>query len=457
MYRFANLVLTTLVICLLVSPVVLAKGNVGSGTAYQGLTLTLDKAIEMALASNTLIKEAIEKQNAAIEEENSAKSDFFPKASASYSYTNLKEKPYVIFGGSEILMGNKDNYHWDVSLVQPIFTGFALSTRHKMAKLGVDLKEMEKKRAILDVTRQVKVAYFNILLAKKFFRVADEAVGNLESHVRDAQHFYEQGMIPYNDLLRSKVALANTIQNRVRAESNIEMAVSFLNTLLRIDINKKTEVEDILSIVPSSYDLESLFAEAVQNRPELGVLRLAVKNADNAVRLAKSSYYPEIALVGNYEQMGDNPEADNNDYGNRYNASATVQARWKFFEWGKTSADVKKYLYEKRALAEKLKGTEDSIGLEVKNAFLNLQVSKRNIKTADESLAQAKENWRITNLQYQQQMTTSTEVLDARMFLSQAETNYYSALYGYMSSEAELERAVGKDIAPSSAKKQEKE
>jgi outer membrane protein TolC len=114
-------------------------------------------------------------------------------------------------------------------------------------------------------------------------------------------------------------------------------------------------------------------------------------------------------------------------------------------------------MHDKKALIQKLKGAEDAIRLEVKNAFLNLEVSKKNIGTAEESLDQAKENYRITNLRYQQQMTTSTEVLDARTFLSQAETNYYGALYGYMISEAELDRAVGKGIPPISAKKQEKE
>ncbi|MBW2646638.1 MAG: TolC family protein [Deltaproteobacteria bacterium] len=444
MNRFTKIIFTVWVTFLLLSPLALAESNAASGMAQRELTLPLDKAIKTALANNTLIREAIEKQKAAVEEKNSAKANFFPKASASYSYTNLKEKPYTVFSGNEIPMGNKDNYHWDVSLVQPIFTGFALSTIHEMAKLGVDLRGMEKKRAILDVTRQVKVAYFNILLAKKFFTVADEAVKDLESHVRDAQLFYDQEMIPYNDLLKPKVALANAVQNRARAETKVDMAVSSLNTLLRLDLNKKTEVEDISHITPLSYDLKDLTGEAVQSRPELRAFQIALQNADNAVRLAKSSYYPEVSLIGNYEQQGDNPGANNNDYGNRYNASATVQARWKFFEWGKTKADVRKYLHEKKALAEKLKGAKDSIELEVKNAFLNLQVSGKNIRTAEESLGQAKENYRITNLQYRQQMTTSTEVLDARTFLSQAETNYYGALYGYMISEAELERAVGR-------------
>ncbi len=405
---------------------------------------TLDKAIEMAVANNTIIRQAIENQKAAIEEQKSVRADFLPKASTAYSYTRLKDRPYSIMGGTQIDVGDNDQYHWDLTLSQPLFTGFALSTRYEMAKLGVDVKDAEKEQAVLDVVKQVKSAYFNILLTKKFLLVTDEAVNQLESHLRDAEKFYKQGMIPYNDILRSKVALADALQNRVRAEGNVEMAVSAFNTLLRIDLNKKTDIEDIIDITPYSFELTNCIKEAIEKRPELKALRLALKNADHVVTLAQSAYYPEVALVGSYEQNGDNPSATENDYGNTHNASVTLQARWTFFEWGKTRAEVNKYRYNKSSLAEKLKGIEDSIKLEVKSAFLAIKVAEQNIRTAQKTLVQAKENWRITNLQYQQQMTTSTEVLDARTFLTRAETNYYSALYGYMISLAELERAVGR-------------
>jgi len=61
-------------------------------------------------------------------------------------------------------------------------------------------------------------------------------------------------------------------------------------------------------------------------------------------------------------------------------------------------------------------------------------------------LDQARENLRITNVQYRQQMATTTDVLDATAFLSQGQTNYYSALYGYQMAMAELERAIGKSV-----------
>ena len=421
----------------------LSLAVIAFATDVEHATLTLDKAIEIAAANNTIIKEAIENQKAAIEEQKSARADFLPKASAAYSYTRLKDSPYMKTDGTQTDIADNDQYHWDLTLSQPIFTGLALSTKYKMAKLGIDIKDAEKEQAVLDVVKQVKSAYFNILLTKKFLLVADEAVNQLESHVRDAEKFYEQGMIPYNDLLRSKVALADALQNRVRAESNVEMAISAFNTLLQIDLNRKTNVEDILGITPFPYDLDTLINEAMEKRPELRTLRFAIKNSGYAVTLAQSSYYPEVGLVGSYEQNGDNPSATENDFGNSHNASVTLQARWTFFEWGKTRAEVNKYRRNKSSLVEKTKGIEDSIKLEVKSAFLDLKVAEKNIQTAKKSLVQAEENWRITNLQYQQQMITSTEVLDARTFLTQAETNYYGALYGYMIALAELERAAG--------------
>ncbi|HEN20724.1 MAG TPA: TolC family protein [Desulfobacteraceae bacterium] len=442
--RYEQSILVVLLVCLWALPVAHAGDGLVKESAGKDHVLDLDMAVETALANNTIIKEAMERYNAAVQEEKSARSDLLPKLSASYSYTNLKHQPYSIFSGNRIYVSSDEVYHWDIMAVQPIFTGFALTTRHTMAELGVDLREIEQKLARMDVTRQVKAAYYNCLLAEKFLGVADEALRNLKSHVSDATRFYDEGMIAYNDLLKSKVALANSVQNRARARSNVDMAVSSLNTLLRLDINKPTQVEDVGDVITAFFDLDELIDKALSQRPELHALGIAIKNADNAIRLARSQYYPSLSLIGMYTQTGDNLKADHNDYSNDRNTTIALEARWQFFEWGKTRFDAGRYAHEKLALIEKTRSVEDGISLEVKNAFLNLQVSRCNIATAKESLAQAQENYRLTNLQYQQQMTTSTEVLDARTFLSQAQTNYYSALYGYMISEAELERAVGK-------------
>lgn len=414
------------------------------------MILTLDQAIREAINNNYLIKEAIEKERAAVKEERSSMADFFPKLSASYSYTRLRHAPFAIFHGPgaptaspKVAIGRRDNFSWDVTINQPLFTGFALITKSKIAQLGVDMREIEKEQAILDIIKQVKVTYFRILLAKRYIGVSHEEVKQLQSHVRDAKQYYAQGIIPYNDLLKSQVALAQAKQNLVLAKSNLKVTIASLNILLRRHITEETEVQDIPGFKARKYELAQLFKKALEKRPELKDLRLALKQADLHTKLARSNYYPRIYLTGQYEQKGDDVRATNNDFGNSHNASIGLQAQWTFFEWGKTRAEVEKSLHQKLALEEKTRGIEDSIKLEVNDAFHKLIDAQQNVHTAEEALKQARENFRITNLQYQQQVTTSTEVLDARTFLTQAEVNYYGSLYGYMTARAELERAIG--------------
>jgi outer membrane protein TolC len=57
---------------------------------------------------------------------------------------------------------------------------------------------------------------------------------------------------------------------------------------------------------------------------------------------------------------------------------------------------------------------------------------------------QAREHFRITEHLYREQVVNSTEVLDARTALTQAETNYFEALYGCLNATADLERAIGR-------------
>ncbi|MBW2029401.1 MAG: TolC family protein [Deltaproteobacteria bacterium] len=405
--------------------------------------LTLEEAIEEAIQNNSLIRQAIEQERAAVEGEKSARADLFPTLSTSYSYTRLKNAPFTVSGPMKIKVGEENNISWDVMASQPLFTGFAISTRRKIAALDIDFQEIVKEQAVLDIARLVKIAYFNLLLTRRALEVADEEVKQLEGHVHDAKALHREGVIPLNDLLKSQVALAHARQGRVQARANLTMAVSKLNTILGRDIMEDTRIQELPPFQPTRYEIAILFEEAIQKRPEVRQLNVALKQAGLAIRMAKSSYYPQVYLVGRYEQIGDDLLATNNDFGNDHNLSLTLQATWRIFQWGKKPADVKKAMHERSALEQKIRAVKDSILLEVRDAYQKLRVAEENIHTATEALDQARENFRITNLQYQEGMTTSTEVLDARTFLTQAEVNYYNSLYGYRIADAELKRALG--------------
>ncbi|MBN2539753.1 MAG: TolC family protein [Deltaproteobacteria bacterium] len=406
--------------------------------------MELSEAIDIAVQNYHSIRAAMENQLASREERKSARADFLPKTSATYSYAGIKEKPFSKMGPTIVQTADRNQFHWDISLIQPLFTGFALSSKYNMTKLHSEIRDEEKRQAVLDVARNVKNAYFNVLLSQKMMAVADDEVAALTAQQGNAQKFFDQGLIPRNDLLRSQVALANALQNREKARADERLTISQLNILLVREIDFPTVIRDIGTLPKDSYELSALIAESMKQRPILHITRLGIETLEKSVALARSAYYPGISLVGRYEENGDKLATSNNDFNNRHNASVLIEAQWTFFEWGKTKADVAKAGHDKSALINRLKEIESGVKLEIKQALLASRVARTNIETAKKAIEQAQENWRITQLQYRQQMVTSSDVLDARSYLTQANSNYYRALYGCLMSLAELDRAVGR-------------
>lgn len=426
--------------------------------AVAGDRLTVDQAVARGLANNRLIRAAMEATRAAVAAQKSAESDFFPDLSATYQYTGLTDTPFMYFTkavvvppgltvGSERIeapTGTRDNYAWNLRLTQPLFTGFALTTRVKMAETGIAVKQVARAQAELDVIRQVRLACVQILATQRRLAVAEEAVAGLTAHVNDAEGFYAQGLIPSNDLLQSQVALAAAEQQRADVRGRVRMAVAALNTLVGFDIDQDTQVVEIAIESTDIPDLDALRQAARDQRPEPQALDLAITSIDQGIDLAQSAYYPQLALVGQYQQEGDNPGASRNEFRNAHNASVTLRAQWLFHTGGKTRADVSRLRHQRKELEEKRRGIQESIDLEVTDVRIRLQVAAGNIRTAEKALDLARDNLRITTLRYQQQIATSTEVLDATTASTQAQTNYYSALYGYEAARAELDRAVGR-------------
>jgi len=413
------------------------------------LVVDLNKAINIALKNNPNMKASSAAINASIQKEKASWAARLAKITVEYNYTRLKEAPYIKFAippypSMEFPAGKNRDIKWDISIIQPLFTGFALVTKQKLAALGINIARLKQEQTRLDLIRAVSICYYNILLEKSNVEVAEESLDQLQAHLKDAQNFYKQGLIEYNDLLKSQVAVAAAKQRLVKARSDLNAAKSMLNVLLNRDITLPIEIRNVsIELTPIS-PLKDFLVLALKNRPILKELNLKLKQAELGVRLAKSQFWPQVSLIARYQQEGDNLLATRNDYTNSYNSMIIVNAKWNIFSWGQTYHQVRAAQDNVFILRQTIFDVRNKIELQVKKAWLSVKVALENIVTAKSALKQAKENYRITNLQYKHQLATSTDVLDARKYLTQAETNYHQALYGYEIALCNLKRAIGK-------------
>jgi outer membrane protein len=407
------------------------------------LRLTLNRAIEMALAYNLDMKVAQEDVEAARERQKGARTEFLPSLSGKYSYRRPSEIPYAVIAGNQIDFADRNQYRFTGTIEQPLFTGFATLSNYQLAQLGLDVANLQMARTRLDLVLEVKKSYFAILTAEQLEKVRKQAVEQLQAELKVAEDFYRVGMSPKVDVLEAEVRLAEAEQQLIRAANDVRLTKARMNTILRQPIDKRIVVADVLCHQPYRKTYESCLEISLKGRPEVLEAEKNVARAEKEITLAKSAYYPEVGLSANYYRAGDDPGLNGSDFEDRENWDVVAEATLTFFEWGKTRHATSEKRARLRQAGQALEQIKDAIRLEVKTSFLDLETAEKNISVAEKSVESAEENFRISKERYKEQVATATEVLDAQTRLTEAKTNHTRALAEFNVALARLVRAMG--------------
>jgi len=409
----------------------------------KGKVYTLEESIREALSNNRRLNAKRERIDQAQNVRNQARADFLPKLSTSYGYTRYGWKNQIKTEIFNTEIGSLNNYQWKGTITQPIFTGFALISSYRLAELGIDQSELEVQLETLDLALAAKTAYFDILTADNAVETARKAAEALESHAEVARNFYKVGMIPINDLLQSEVEASNAKHYLIKAQNAARLARSRLNTILSRPVNAEIDVVEIKVHEAQQGDFQEYLEEALRNRPEIKLIDNLLLQTDQVIRLAESKNYPEVVFVWEYTKEGDTPSVDGGEYHQASNWAAQAALKWTFWEWGKTYYTVKEQESIKNELLKTRMQLEEDIQLQIKDAVLNIETAEANIPITRKAVEQGEENLRVSQERYKAQVSTSTEVLDAQRYLTDARVFYYNALFQYHLARARLQRAMG--------------
>ena len=413
--------------------------------------LNLTQTIEAAIKANLRLQQSQDEVAAAQAVKKARTTDFLPTFNAQYGYIRRDDDQVQALGipGGEVqnvLINPEDEYNFITSFSQPIFTGFALINRYKIASLGLDVAEFTEKITRQDVLLDAKNAYFSILKSQKLVDVARDTVRLITSQKDVAENMFQVGMSPLNDLLQSQVQLANARQALITAQNNLKIAKSQFNTLLRKPVTAPVAIVDILDFTPFEYDIEYCLDEAHANRFEIEVADLEVEIAEKDYKLSQRDYYPSVDVVGTWTRRGTDWDVDGGEgIGDKKFWDIRATATWNFWEWGRTTYGVREKLSRLAQAKSRKDEILDNIELQVQEAYLRTIESEQNIITVEKAIEQAKENLRITEERYKEQVSTITDFLVAQTLLTETLTNYYNALYDFKIAKAVLYRAIGQD------------
>ncbi len=194
--------------------------------------------------------------------------------------------------------GRTDSFGNSVGVALPLYTGGASegaiqAARYNREIAGASLVETEEATKLSAAT-----AYYNLILARDNAEIADSSVENLRSHLRNVDAQYAVGIVAKSDVLSSRVALSQSQTTAISNKNTAEIAEANLNNLLNLPIDTALVVkEEEMAYKKYPIALQEAKEYALLHRVEIIQSSLAVKAAEEQVKVAKAGHRPTISLT----------------------------------------------------------------------------------------------------------------------------------------------------------------
>ena len=406
------------------------------------LNITIEYAIEYALENNPEIVQSTLDFKTSQAKVDEARSVFYPNISASGYYAYLSDVAVFELDSMLIPMGQHENYNYQISLQQVLFTWGKIYNAYRIAGLGKDVAQLNIIRKKQEVRNSVTDAFYGLLVLKEMVTLSHESLLQLERHANTVGKRYKAGLVPQFDLLRAQVQVANLKPQLIEAENGLKLAQEGFKMLLGLPLQQEFKLTGELQMVDEEFDIDDLITTALENRIELKNLNKLTDIAKYSKAIARRANLPTFVAGATYVRT--KPFGfGGNDWGT--NITFNVGFEFPIFTGFKNLAQYKQATLQLTGARLAFENLEKGITFEVKQAYYNLQAAKQSIAAAQDNVTQAEKTYKIIDIRYRNGLATNLEFMDVQLAAMQARTNYLSALKNYYTAKAEIKKAIGKE------------
>lgn len=426
--------------------------------------MDLSQAVSIAIARNLKLADSRLAVQEKEHQRREAFSDFFPSIDLQYvastdkyqqasqvsMFSGAMDSRWAIRGNPSGGAGLAPDYPYRIdpfriftmsaTITQPLYTGGRLLNDYKFSRLGVDYSEIQFEVDRQDLVLDVNIAYYQIIQGQKLLDVAESSIRALQALVNQTTEFYKAGVVAKVDVLSTEGQLAQAYIQRTQARTEIEKGKANLNYLLRYP--QETPVSIVLDFgyQPNPYRVPEIYSTAAGNRLEIRQANISVEQAMALVKSSKADLVPSVSVVGQGSRINDDWNVFDAEGINDWKLQGILT--WSFDIFRRRETVKERRASQARAFVAREQLVEE-IMQEVKQAYLDMKRSEEDIRNNKAAVEFRRENFRINQERYKEQVATYIEVLDAQRQLSLAEGDYYTSLVGYRINRATLERRMG--------------
>lgn len=443
-------------------------GQMGAATR----AVSLEDALELALANNRDLAGARLEVEAANKRVREAWGSVFPTLDLNMSYTRSLTVPgnflpRIIFDPTadpedlvEVKFGADNSWNLQLRAEQPLFQAAAF--------IGVGtadrfrgLQEEALRGRTIGVATRVKLAYYAALLADEGVRLTENTVARVRQTLAETRKLADAGLSSTYDVLRLEVELAN-VEPSLRRSANaanaakrnlaVELAVADLDavdvmgSLLDVELSPGPEADGVVAAGTTLTEDRALDL-AMESRSDVRQLALTEQLRVAELRVEQSEYLPKLTLFGTYSiqaQQNGAPEFFGaSDRQRSYGRQVGLQLSMPLFGGMKRPARTA----QKRAVIEQVRSQQallrDRVESDVKTLLDAVREARDRARSQQLARGQAERGYEIARAQYREGIGSQLEVTDAENALRQSEFNYAEAVHDYLTARVRLEEAIG--------------
>lgn len=436
-----------LIACSLVS-------SASAAPAWPTNALSLGDSLSLALSGNANIQKGRQDLEEAHGISIQQRSVSLPRISAGGAYQQIDENRIerVAFapGVPAVAFQNNQSWNANITVTQPILAGGRLASARRSSGLTREAAVANYRSLVANTILEVRIAYFDVLLAMEQIRVQEASIQLLERELVDTRRRFEAGTVPKFNVLRAEVELANSRPPLIRARNQLRTGRNNLATLLGFDVPKEAGEEIPLALADRleqeklDVTLSGAIGRALQKRPELEAARISGKLRHEEVIQSRADYFPTLGGTAGYGWQNRNFVRDLSQDLNGWTVGA--QVTWSLFDFGATKGRVQAARSREEKARIEISDVQRRIELEVRTAHSGLIEAREVLASQTRVIEQAEEALRLANARAEAGNGTQLDVLSAQTALTQTRTVYSQALRDWSVARARLEKAMGEGV-----------
>ena len=401
---------------------------------------TLKECINYALENNISLQKTQIKKASANEDYLQSKAALLPSLSAS-SNQNVSYTPWVTSGisGEGFTKSSVDKVYYNGSYSvmgnYVIWNGNKNRNQVKLNKLTYEAAALDSATQAQNLQEQIATLYIQICYSTEAIKVNQESYKSSLENENRGKEFVKNGKMSQADLAQLTAERAQDEYNIVAAESNVKNYKRQLKELLQITNDEAFDI-----VIPSTTDsqalasipaLNSVYASALDNRPEIKSYQNMIDQSNLNIDIAKAGKMPTISANAGVSTSSTsmNKTGWGTQIKQNFNLGGGVSISIPIYDNRATKTAINKANLQKQSSMLDLKNEQTKLYSTIENYWLQANTNQSQFKAAKVSTESAKTSFELLNEQFKLGLKNIVELRTGKDNLLNAQQNELQAKY----------------------------